>query len=70
MPHNIETLNAPSDRTFLNENWAYILTKDKFDRAILGGGRFIYGGLIFGRKINFNLKSVKLINFLSFFQIL
>ena len=34
MLQNIETLNAPSDRTFSNKNWAYIRTNDKFDRPV------------------------------------
>ena len=50
----------------INTPWAYIQTKDKFDRPILEGRAYIRGAYIREEK-HFNLQSVKL-TFLSFFQ--
>ena len=58
MSRNIEKLNTPSHRIFLNENWAYIWPKAKFNAPIFEEGEaVIYGGFIFRRRdtSNWNL---------------
>ena len=51
----------------VNTPWPYIRTKDKFDGPLFRG-RLIYGRAYIWDEKHFNLQSVKLITFLSFFQ--